>query len=181
LAPVAKALHEAYGIINGTMTTVHAYTGDQALLDIAHNKDFRRGRAAAQNIVPTSTGAAKAIGLVVPELVGKLHGLALRVPVAAVSLCDLVVEVERETTSEAVNALLAAAAAAYLPGVLRIETAPIVSSDLMGDPNGSIVDSLLTHVQGKKIVKVIAWYDNEWGYASRLYSLACHILTSQGN
>lgn len=181
LAPVAKALHDACGILNGTMTTVHAYTGDQALLDIAHNKDFRRGRAAAQNIVPTSTGAAKAIGLVVPELIGKLHGLALRVPVAAVSLCDLVVEVERETTSDAVNAVLAAAAAAYLPGVLRIETEPVVSSDLMGDPNGSVVDSLLTHVQGNKIVKVIAWYDNEWGYASRLYALACRILTSAGN
>jgi len=177
LAPVAKTLDDAFGIVMGVMTTVHAFTGDQVVVDVPHKKDWRRGRTASQNIVPTSTGAAKAIGLVVPALTGKLHGIALRVPVPDVSLCDLVVSVQKSTTVADVNAALAAAAAAFEPGVLRIETDQIVSSDLIGDGTGSIVDSLLTHVQGGNLVKVVAWYDNEWGYASRLYALTSHIVT----
>ncbi len=177
LAPVAKTLDDAFGIVMGVMTTVHAFTGDQVVVDVPHKKDWRRGRTASQNIVPTSTGAAKAIGLVVPALTGKLHGIALRVPVPDVSLCDLVVTTQKSTTIAEVNAALVAAAAAFEPGVLRIETDQIVSSDLIGDGTGSIVDSLLTHVQGGNLVKVVAWYDNEWGYASRLYALASHIVT----
>jgi glyceraldehyde 3-phosphate dehydrogenase len=180
LAPVAKALDDAYGIKTGTMTTVHAFTSDQALLDVAHKKDFRRGRTATQNIVPTSTGAAKAIGLVVPKLGGKLHGVALRVPVQDVSLCDLVIESDTPVTRDAVNDMLRKAAQGYGPGVMRVEDQPVVSSDLMGDPTGAIVDSELTHVQGN-LIKVVAWYDNEWGYANRLYQLACHIVTQLGD
>ena len=172
LAPIAQALHAAFGIRTGTMTTVHAMTGDQVLLDVAHPKDTRRGRTASMNIVPTSTGAAKAIGLVLPHLHGKLHGIALRVPVPDVSLCDLVVVTERACTLDEVNDALKAAATAFLPGVLRIETDPVVSTDLIGDPTGSVVDLALTHVQGDHLVKVVAWYDNEWGYANRLYALA---------
>ena len=178
LAPVAKALDEAFGIVTGVMTTVHAFTGDQVVVDVPHKKDWRRGRTASQNIVPTSTGAAKAIGLVVPTLTGKLHGIALRVPVPDVSLCDVVVYTAKPTTIAGVNEALRAAAAAYAPGVLRIEDEQVVSSDLIGDGTGSIVDSQLTHVQGTNLVKVVAWYDNEWGYASRLYALAGHIVTS---
>ncbi len=177
LAPVAKALDDAYGIRRGTMTTVHAFTSDQSLLDVAHKKDFRRGRTATLNIVPTSTGAAKAIGLVVPKLTGKLHGVALRVPVPDVSLCDLVVETERTATTAEVNDMLRKAALGYSAGVMRVEDQPVVSSDLMGDSTGAIVDSELTHVQDGNLIKVVAWYDNEWGYANRLYQLACHIVT----
>ncbi len=170
LAPVAKALDEAFGLVCGTMTTVHSYTNDQVVLDVVH-KDWRRGRACAQNIIPSSTGAAKAIGLVLPQLAGKLQGGAMRVPTADVSLIDLVV-VSRETaTVETINAALRGAAESLLPGTLRIEDDPVVSSDLIGDPTGSIVDSELTSVVGGNLIKVVSWYDNEWGYANRLYAL----------
>ncbi len=175
LAPVAKALHHALGIESGVMSTVHAYTADQVLVDTAHKKELRRGRSAAVNIVPTSTGAAKAIGLVVPELLGKLHGVAMRVPVQDVSLIDLVLQVSRDTTSAEVNQILRDAAAAYLPGTLRVEDQPVVSSDLIGDGSGSVFDPSLTHVQGSRLVKVVSWYDNEWGYASRLYALTGYL------
>jgi glyceraldehyde 3-phosphate dehydrogenase len=177
LAPIAKAVHDAFGIVQGTMTTVHAYTADQALMDAPHKKEWRRGRNAAQNIVPTGTGAAKAIGLVLPHLEGKLHGVSLRVPVQDVSLVDLVVVTEKPATTEGVNAALRAAAASFLPGVLRIETDLVVSSDLIGESAGSVADLSQTHVQGSNLVKVVAWYDNEWGYTSRLYALASHMLT----
>ncbi len=180
LAPVAKALDDAFGIVTGMMTTVHAFTGDQVVLDLPHKKDFRRGRTSSQNIVPSSTGAAKAIGLVVPKLAGKLNGSALRVPVPDVSLVDLTVQAGRNTTIEEVNAALRKAASDFSPGVMRIEDDPIVSSDLLGDGTGAIVDSQLTHVQGGNLVKVVAWYDNEWGYATRLYALASHIVTTLG-
>ena len=178
LAPLAKALHEAFGIVGGTMTTIHAFTGDQVVLDLPHKKEPRRGRTASQNIVPTSTGAAKAIGLVVPTLLGKLHGVSLRVPVMDVSLVDLVVSVEKATTTEEVNAVLRAAAAKYPAGTLRVEDDLVVSSDLIGEPTGSVFDPSMTHVQGGNLVKVVSWYDNEWGYTNRLYALANHILTA---
>jgi glyceraldehyde 3-phosphate dehydrogenase len=178
LAPVALAVHRAFGIVQGTMTTVHAYTADQALVDTPHKKEWRRGRGAAQNIVPTTTGAASAIGLVLPDLNGKLHGIALRVPVPDVSLCDLVVQTERAATVAEVNATLRAAAADLHPGTLRIEDDLVVSSDLIGDSAGSVVDPALTHVQGERLIKVVAWYDNEWGYASRLYALCAHLVRS---
>lgn len=175
LAPVAKALHQAFGIQSGVMTTVHAYTADQVIVDTPHKKEWRRGRTAAVNIVPTSTGAAKAIGLVVPELQGKMHGIALRVPVQDVSLCDLVCQVGRDTTTEEVNQVVRAAAAAYLPGTLRVEDQLVVSTDLLTDGSGSVFDPSMTHVQGGRLVKAVAWYDNEWGYTSRLYALTAHI------
>ncbi len=174
LAPMAKALHRAVGIQAGVMSTVHAYTGDQALVDTPHKKEWRRGRSAAANIVPTTTGAAKAIGLVVPELQGCLHGVSVRVPVQDVSLVDLVCQVRRDTSADEVNAIMRAAAAAYLPGTFRVEDQLVVSSDLLGDEAGSVFDPSLTHVQNGKLVKVVAWYDNEWGYTSRLYALARH-------
>ena len=177
LAPLAKALHEAFGITGGVMTTVHAFTGDQVVLDLPHKKEPRRGRTASQNIVPTSTGAAKAIGLVVPALNGKLHGVALRVPVPDVSLVDLVVSVEKATTIAEVNETLRTAAAKYPAGTLRVEDDLVVSSDLIGEPTGSVFDPSMTHVQGGNLVKVVSWYDNEWGYTNRLYALANHILT----
>ena len=173
LAPLVHTLDAAFGLRFGTMTTVHAYTSDQVLLDVAHKKDARRGRSAAQNIVPTSTGAARAIGLVLPHLDGRLHGVALRVPVPDVSLCDLVIQTERPCDADSANEALRAAAKAYLPGVLRVEADPVVSSDLIGESTGSVVDAALTSVQGEHLLKVVSWYDNEWGYASRLYALAC--------
>lgn len=171
LAPVAQALHRALGIESGVLATVHAMTADQAMLDAPHKREWRRGRTAAVNIAPTSTGAAQAIGLVLPELQGKLHGVAYRVPVQDVSLVDLVVQVSRDTDAAEVNQILADAAAAYLPGTLRVEDQLVVSSDLLGDPSGSVFDPSLTHVQGQRLVKVVLWYDNEWGYANRLYAL----------
>lgn len=177
LAPIAKAVDAAFGIVQGTMTTVHAYTADQALMDAPHKKEWRRGRNAAQNIVPTGTGAAKAIGLVLPHLEGRLHGVSLRVPVQDVSLVDLVVMTDKPATIDGVNAALREAAAAYLPGTLRIETDLVVSSDLIGDSAGSVADLSQTHVQGGNLVKVVAWYDNEWGYTSRLYALTGHVLS----
>ena len=171
LAPVAKLLHETIGIRHGQMTTVHAYTGDQSLLDGPH-KDLRRARAAAANLVPTSTGAAKAIGLVVPELAGKLQGFAVRVPVPTGSLVDLTVEVERPTTVEEVNELFQAYAdTGALAGILRYSDEPLVSSDIVKSPYSAIFDAPLTAVVDATQVKVVAWYDNEWGYSNRLVEL----------
>ena len=176
LAPVAKVLHEAFGIRHGVMTTVHAYTGDQMLLDGPH-KDYRRARAAAANLVPTSTGAAKAIGLVLPELAGKLHGLAVRVPVPTGSLVDLTVELERATSADAVNALvLTRADRGELAGILRYSEEPLVSSDIVRSPYSSIFDAPLTTVVDGTQLKVVAWYDNEWGYSNRLVELAQRVL-----
>jgi glyceraldehyde 3-phosphate dehydrogenase len=176
LAPVAKVLHEALGIRHGVMTTVHAYTGDQNVVDLPH-KDLRRARAAAANLIPTSTGAAKAIGLVIPELDGKLMGFAVRVPVPTGSLVDLTVEVERETTVEEVNQAFAARADVHeLEGILRYSVDPIVSSDVVRSPYSAIFDAPLTTVVDGTQVKVVAWYDNEWGYASRVVDLAQRVL-----
>jgi glyceraldehyde 3-phosphate dehydrogenase len=172
LAPVAKLLHEHLGIRHGLMTTVHAYTGDQALLDGPH-KDLRRARAAATNLVPTSTGAAKAIGLVVPELAGKLQGFAVRVPVPTGSLVDLTVELERATTVEEVNELFRLRAdTGRLAGILAYSEEPIVSSDIVKSPYSAVFDAPLTAVVDGTQLKVVAWYDNEWGYSNRLVELA---------
>ena len=171
LAPVAKVLHESFGIIKGTMTTTHSYTGDQRLLDASH-RDLRRARAAALNIVPTTTGAAKAVALVLPELKGKLNGIALRVPTPNVSVVDLVVQVERSTIAEQVNAALKAAAEGPMKGVLAYSDLELVSSDYRGTDESSIVDAALTMVMGGDMVKVVAWYDNEWGYSQRVVDLA---------
>ena len=175
LAPVAKLLHESVGIRHGVMTTVHAYTGDQMLLDGPH-KDFRRARAAAANLVPTSTGAAKAIGLVIPELAGRLNGFAVRVPVPTGSLVDLTIESERPTSAEEINALFAAwADRGELEGILAYSEEPLVSSDVVKSPYSSIFDAPLTTVIDGTQVKVVAWYDNEWGYSNRLVELAQRI------
>jgi glyceraldehyde 3-phosphate dehydrogenase len=169
LAPMAKALDDEFTIVKGLMTTVHAYTQDQNLQDAPH-KDLRRARAAAVNIVPTSTGAAKAIGLVLPQLKGKLDGYALRVPIPTGSATDLTVEVGRETSVEEVNAVVRAAAEGVLKGYLKYTEDPIVSSDIVTDPSSCIFDSGLTKVIGNQ-VKVVGWYDNEWGYSNRLVDL----------
>ncbi len=172
LAPIAKVLHEAVGIRHGVMTTVHAYTADQNLLDGPH-KDLRRARGAAINIVPTSTGAATALGLVIPELSGRLDGFAVRVPMPTGSLVDLTIEAERATTREEVNEAFARAAGRReLDGILAYEEDPIVSSDIIGSPYSSIFDAALTTVVQGTQVKVLAWYDNEWGYSNRLVDLA---------
>jgi glyceraldehyde 3-phosphate dehydrogenase (phosphorylating) len=177
LAPIAKVLHEGLGIRHGVMTTIHAYTGDQRLVDLPH-KDPRRARAAAANIVPTSTGAATAIGLVIPELAGKLQGFATRIPVLTGSLVDLTVDVERPTTVEEVNALFSAAACTdELAGILEYSEEPLVSSDVIKSQYSSVYDSGLTLVAGGTQVKVVAWYDNEWGYSTRLAELAQRVLT----
>jgi glyceraldehyde 3-phosphate dehydrogenase len=177
LAPVAKVLHEALGIRHGQMTTVHAYTADQNLLDGPH-KDLRRARAAALNLVPTSTGAAKALGLVIPELDGRLGGIAIRVPTPTGSIVDLTVEVERTTSVDEVNdAFRHAAEHGPLHGILSYSEEPIVSSDIVSSPFSSILDSQLTSVMDGTQVKVVAWYDNEWGYSSRLADLAARVMT----
>ncbi len=176
LAPVAKVLHEAIGIRHGVMTTVHAYTGDQHVVDMPH-KDLRRARAAGVNLIPTSTGAAKAIGLVIPELEGKLKGFAVRVPVPTGSLVDLTVETERPTSVEEVNEVFAARADHdELEGILRYSVDPIVSSDVIRSSYSAIFDAPLTTVVDETQVKVVAWYDNEWGYSSRLVELAERVL-----
>ncbi|HET7745185.1 MAG TPA: type I glyceraldehyde-3-phosphate dehydrogenase [Gaiellaceae bacterium] len=176
LAPVAKILNEAVGIRHGLMTTIHAYTGDQCLLDGPH-KDLRRARSAAANLVPTSTGAAKAIGLVVPELAGRLHGFAVRVPVPTGSLVDLTVETKRPTTREEINELFGSRAAdESLEGILRYSEEPLVSSDIVKSPYSAIFDAPLTEVVDETQVKVVAWYDNEWGYSNRLVELATKVL-----
>ncbi len=169
LAPMAKALHDELGIVKGLMTTIHAYTSDQNLLDGPH-RDLRRARAAALSIIPTSTGAAKAIGLVMPELKGKLDGYALRVPVPTGSATDLTFEAGRDTTVEEVNAIVKAAAEGPLKGFLKYTEDPIVSADIVTDPSSCIFDSGLTKVIGNQ-VKVVGWYDNEWGYSNRLVDL----------
>lgn len=171
LAPVAKVLDENFGIVKGVMTTTHSYTGDQRLLDASH-RDLRRARAAALSIVPTSTGAAKAVALVLPQLKGKLNGIALRVPTPNVSVVDFVVETEKSTIAEEVNQVLKAAAEGQLKGILEYNELPLVSVDYRGTDVSSIVDASLTMVMGGNMVKVIAWYDNEWGYSQRVVDLA---------
>jgi glyceraldehyde 3-phosphate dehydrogenase len=175
LAPVAKVLQDSLGIRHGLMTTIHAYTADQRLQDLPH-KDLRRARAAAINLIPASTGAAKAIGLVIPELQGKLHGFAVRAPVPTGSVVDLTVEVERETSIDEVNGALKAAADGPLQGILRYTEDPIVSSDIVKDPHSSIVDAQLTAVMDGTMVKVVAWYDNEWGYSNRVVDVVQRVL-----
>jgi glyceraldehyde-3-phosphate dehydrogenase (NAD(P)) len=171
LAPFAKVLNDNFGIIKGTMTTTHSYTGDQRLLDASH-RDLRRARAAAMNIVPTSTGAAKAVALVLPELKGKLNGIALRVPTPNVSVVDLVVNVEKQTFTEEVNGVLKAASQGPMKGILDFCELQLVSSDFKGTDASCTIDSSLTMVMGGDMVKVIAWYDNEWGYSQRVVDLA---------
>jgi glyceraldehyde 3-phosphate dehydrogenase len=176
LAPVAKILHDTFGIDHGVMTTIHAYTADQRLQDAPHS-DLRRARAAANNLVPTSTGAAKAIGLVIPELEGKLNGIAVRAPVITGSVVDLVVTVSRPTTVEEVNrAFSDRADSGPLEGILQYTEDPIVSSDIVTSPYSSVLDSGLTMVIEERLVKVIAWYDNEWGYSNRVVDLAQRVL-----
>lgn len=177
LAPVAKPLHDALGITRGLMTTVHSYTNDQKILDLPHD-DLRRARAAAMSIIPTTTGAAKAVGLVIPELNGKLNGLAMRVPTPDVSVVDLVCEVNRDTTAEEVNQILRDFAAKTYPNVLKVSDEPLVSMDYKTCPISSIVDSALTMVLDKRMVKVISWYDNEWGYSNRVVDLVHYVAQS---
>ena len=173
LAPVAKVLMDQFGIVKGQMTTIHSYTNDQNILDRYHPKDLRRARAAAMNMLPTSTGAAAAVALVLPELAGKLHGMAVRVPTPNVSLVDLTVEVGRDVTPEEVNAALAAAGGTgALEGILRVSHEPLVSSDYVGSTYSSVVDGLSTDVVGGTLVKVLSWYDNEWGFSNRMKDLA---------
>ncbi len=169
-APLAKILHEAFGIERGLLTTVHAYTSGQRLIDAPHS-DFRRSRNAATNIVPTSTGAAKAIGMVLPQLAGKLDGLAMRVPVADGSVVDMVVELQQDVTVASVNQAVQEAAAGALRGIVEYSEAELVSSDIIGNSHSSIFDSKLTQVLDKRLVKIVSWYDNEWGYSSRVEEL----------
>jgi glyceraldehyde 3-phosphate dehydrogenase len=170
LAPLVKVLHESFGIEKGSMTTIHSYTNDQNVLDFPH-KDLRRARAAAINMIPTTTGAAKAIGLVMPQLKGKLDGYAMRVPTPNVSVVDLVAVLSKSTTTEEVNGALKAAAEGPLKGILAYTSDPVVSTDMMHNPNSSIVDSALTKVLDGNLVKVVSWYDNEWGYSKRVVDL----------
>ena len=174
LAPVVKVLLDSFGIAQGLMTTVHAFTNDQRILDLPH-KDLRRARAASLSIIPTSTGAAKAIGSVIPELKGKLDGFALRVPVPDGSVVDLVVTLEVEATAEEINAAMKTAAEGPLAGVLRYTDEPLVSSDIVGDPHSAVFDSSLTMVMGRQ-AKVVMWYDNEWGFSNRMVDLCGRLL-----
>lgn len=174
LAPIAKVLHEQFGILKGHMVTVHSYTNDQRPLDLPHS-DLRRARAAAVNMIPTSTGAAKAIGLVLPELKGKLDGTSIRVPTPNVSVTCLTAHVSKATDRDAVNAALQAAADGPLKGILGFETAPLVSSDYIGNTHSSIVDAAQTQVVGGDLVEVQSWYDNEWGFSNRMIDLALHV------
>jgi len=175
LAPIARVVQDTVGVKHGLMTTIHAYTADQNLQDMPH-KDLRRARAAAINLIPASTGAAKAVTLVIPELEGKLHGFAIRAPVPTGSVVDLTVEAERETTVEELNAAFRAAAEGPMRGILRYTEDPLVSSDIVKDPHSSIVDSQLTAVMDGTMLKVVAWYDNEWGYSSRVVDLVQKVL-----
>ncbi len=170
LAPVAKVLHDEYGIVKGQMTTVHSYTNDQKLLDLPH-KDLRRSRAAALSMIPTSTGAAKAISLVIPDLKGRLDGVAIRVPTANVSLVDLTVQLDKPATAEDVNAAFKKAAGGALSGVLDVTDEPLVSIDFRGNPHSSIVDAGMTKVVGDNLIKIFSWYDNEWGFSCRMVDL----------
>ena len=175
LAPVAKVLHDSVGIERGLMTTIHAYTADQRLQDMPH-KDLRRARAAAVNLIPTTTGAARAVGLVLPELDGKLNGIAVRAPVTTGSVVDLVCEVSRETSAEEVNAAVKEAGEGALAGILLYTEDPIVSTDVVRDPHSSIFDAEQTLVIDGRMVKTVAWYDNEWGYSNRCVELAAKVL-----
>ena len=170
LAPLAKVLHDSFGIKRGLMNTIHAYTNDQRILDLPHS-DLRRARAAAQNIIPTSTGAARAVGKVLPELNGKLDGMSMRVPVPCGSVVDLVAEVEKTVSVEEINAAVKAAAEGPLQGVLQYSEDPLVSSDILGNPHSSIFDAQSTMVMDNNMVKVVSWYDNEWGYSNRVCDL----------
>ena len=174
LAPVAKVLNDSFGIVKGLMTTVHSYTNDQRILDQQH-KDLRRARAAAINMIPTSTGAAKAAALVIPDLKGKFHGISLRVPTPTVSIIDLTCDLSRDTTVEEVNDAFKAASQGRMKGILEVTEEPLVSSDFRGNPASSIVDGLSTMVMGGNMVKVLSWYDNEWGYSCRVADLAAYI------
>ncbi|HHV45260.1 MAG TPA: type I glyceraldehyde-3-phosphate dehydrogenase [Firmicutes bacterium] len=178
LAPVAKVLHENFGIKRGFMTTVHSYTNDQQILDLPH-KDLRRARAAAMSIIPTTTGAAVAVGLVLPELKGKLDGFAMRVPTPDVSIVDLTCELEKPATVEEINAALKAAAEGPMAGVLAYTEEPLVSMDYLGNPNSSIVDGQLTNVMEGNFAKVVAWYDNEWGYSLRVIDLVKYMASKE--
>ncbi len=175
LAPVAKVIHDAVGIDHGLMTTIHAYTADQRLQDMPH-KDLRRARAAALNLIPASTGAAKAVGLVLPELNGRLSGFAVRAPVATGSVVDLTCQVSRATSAEEINAAMKAAAEGELRGILAYTEDPIVSTDIVSDPHSSILDASLTAVIEGTMLKVVSWYDNEWGYSNRVVELAGRVL-----
>ncbi|HML52470.1 MAG TPA: type I glyceraldehyde-3-phosphate dehydrogenase [Solidesulfovibrio magneticus] len=170
LAPVAKVVHERFGIVKGVMTTIHAYTNDQRILDLPH-KDLRRARAAACNMIPTSTGAAQAVALVIPDLKGKFSGLSVRVPTPTVSLVDFVVQLEKATTTDDLRAALKTAADGPLKGILGFSDLPLVSSDFKADSRSSIVDGEYTFVQGGDMAKILAWYDNEWGYSCRVSDL----------
>jgi len=170
LAPVVKVLNDTFGIEKGSMTTIHSYTNDQNVLDFPH-KDLRRARAAALNMIPTSTGAAKAIGLVLPELKGKLDGYSMRVPTPDVSVVDFVAVLKKDATAQEINGALKAASEGPLKGILGYTTDPVVSTDMLGNSNSSIVDAELTKVLGGNLAKVVAWYDNEWGYSSRVVDL----------
>lgn len=174
LAPMAKVLNDSFGIESGLMNTIHSYTNDQNLLDLPH-KDYRRARSAPQNIVPTSTGAAKAIGLVIPELNGKLNGTSLRVPTPTGSITDLTVILKKEVTKEAINAAFEKAAKGAMKNVLQVEKRPLVLKDFVGNPHSCIIDAEMTDVIGGKLAKVFGWYDNEWGYSNRLAELAEYV------
>jgi glyceraldehyde 3-phosphate dehydrogenase len=178
LAPLAKVLLNEFGIARGLMTTIHSYTNDQRILDLPH-KDLRRARAAALSMIPTTTGAAKAVGLVLPELKGKLDGMAIRVPTPNVSVVDLVAELKKDTTAEEVNAALKKASEGPMNGILQYTEEPIVSIDCNGNDHSSIVDATLTKVLEGKMVKVLSWYDNEWGYSSRMRDLILHIIKNR--
>lgn len=179
LAPIAKVVDQQFRIRRGLMTTIHSYTNDQRILDLPH-KDLRRARAAGLSMIPTTTGAAKAVGLVLPHLKGKLDGMAIRVPTPNVSVVDLVAEVEKETTAEAVNSALKDASSGALKGIMEYSEEPLVSIDLNGNPHSAIVDATLTKVIEGRMVKVLAWYDNEWGYSCRLRDLIKYISNKRG-
>jgi len=174
LAPFVKIINDEFGIVRGLMTTIHSYTGDQRLLDNDH-RDFRRGRAAAENIIPTSTGAAKAISLVIPDLEGKLDGMAIRVPTPVVSLVDLSVELKKDTSAEEINAAMKAAAEGKMKGILGYTDMPLVSTDFKADSRSSIFDALTTKVMDGNFAKLLSWYDNEWGYSERCIDLAAYM------
>ncbi len=176
LAPLVKVLHDSFGIQKGSMTTIHSYTNDQNVLDFPH-KDLRRARAAALNMIPTTTGAAKAIGLVMPQLKGKLDGYSMRVPTPDVSVVDLVAVLEKPTTTEEVNAALKSAAEGCLKGILAYTEDPVVSTDMLHNPNSSIIDAQLTKVLDGNLVKVVSWYDNEWGYSCRVVDLIAFLVS----
>jgi len=174
IAPVAKVLHQNFGITHGLMTTIHSYTNDQKILDVFH-KDLRRARSAATNIIPTTTGAARVVGVVIPELQGKLHGIAIRVPTSAVSLVDFVADLNRKASTEEINDAFRKAAEGELKGIIEYCNEPLVSTDFKGNPASAIFDALSTIVIDDNMVKVLAWYDNEWGYSCRLADLAAYI------